>query len=90
MPGSGRRFTPRTETYDVVGLPFILPLPVALAVAGLGIQVLRDERRFRYGLLIVVLTLVPAWLGYIYIETPSRCWRYVAKGPWRAIKVGWQ
>ncbi|GAA1161944.1 acyltransferase family protein [Nesterenkonia sandarakina] len=54
----------------------------------LGTQLLGDELRFRYGLLILVFALVPAWLSYTYIETPFRQWNYVASKPWRAIKVG--
>ncbi|MCH8561203.1 acyltransferase family protein [Nesterenkonia sp. DZ6] len=53
-----------------------------------GAHLLGDELRFRHGLIIVVLALLPAWLSYVYIETPFRHWTYVAKRPWRAIKVG--
>lgn len=54
----------------------------------LGTQLMGDELRFRYGLLIVVFALLPAWLSYTYVETPFRHWAYVASMPWRAIKVG--
>lgn len=53
-----------------------------------GAHLLGDELRFRHGLIIVVLAVLPAWLSYTYIETPFRHWTYVARSPGRAIKVG--
>lgn len=39
-----------------------------------GTYLLDGELRFRYGLLIVAFSVLPAWLSYRYIENPFRNW----------------
>lgn len=54
----------------------------------IGTELLDDELRFRYGLLIVVLTFVPSWLSYHYVEQPIRDRKYFKAKPTQALRAG--
>lgn len=84
--GAARLLTLRPMTWvgDVSYSLYLWHWPLLV----LATQLLDDQLPFGYGLIIVVFALVPAWLSYTYIETPFRHWGYVARTPWRAIKVG--
>jgi len=47
-----------------------------------------DELRIRYGLLIVVLAIVPSWLSYRFIEEPFRHWQRLKEKSARALRAG--
>jgi len=46
------------------------------------------ELRIRYGLLVVILAIVPAWLSYRYIEEPFRHWQRLKEKSARALRAG--
>jgi peptidoglycan/LPS O-acetylase OafA/YrhL len=46
------------------------------------------ELRIRYGLLIVVLAIIPSWLSYRFIETPFRNWQRLKEKSARALRAG--
>lgn len=46
------------------------------------------ELRIRYGLLVVVLAIIPSWLSYRYIEEPFRNWQRLKEKSSRALRAG--
>src|SRR5690625_2407508 len=46
------------------------------------------ELRIRYGLLIVVLAIIPSWLSYRFIEEPFRHWKRLKEKSARALRAG--
>lgn len=46
------------------------------------------ELRIRYGLLVVVLAILPSWLSYRYIEQPFRDWQRLKERSSRALRAG--
>ncbi|WP_434810427.1 acyltransferase family protein [Microbacterium sp. bgisy189] len=53
-----------------------------------GTYLLGGELRVRYGLLIVVFSVLPAWLSYRFIENPFRTWTWVTHSARRALTAG--
>jgi len=53
-----------------------------------GTYLLGGELRFRWGLVIVILAFLPAWLSYRFIETPFRGWKRLAGRPAPALWSG--
>ncbi|MFD5601036.1 acyltransferase family protein [Leucobacter sp. NPDC058333] len=49
---------------------------------------LGGELRFRYGALVAILSLLPAWLSYRFIENPFRDWKWAAARSARALWMG--
>lgn len=51
-------------------------------------EILDDELRLRYGLLIVALAFIPSWLSYHYVERPIRDRTYLKAKPARTLRAG--
>jgi len=53
-----------------------------------GTYLLGGELRVRYGLLIVIFSILPSWLSYRFIENPLRNWGWVKHSVKRSLLAG--
>ncbi|MFC6234893.1 acyltransferase family protein [Leucobacter soli] len=53
-----------------------------------GTYLLGGELRFRWGLVIVVFAILPAWLSYRFIENPFRDWKALKASAKRSLGAG--
>ena len=53
-----------------------------------GTYLLGGELRFRWGLAIVVFSILPAWLSYRFVENPFRDWKRLKASAKRSLSAG--